>query len=141
MITFAYSRHIEIHILILQSRGPVGSTNHAYSHYSYLSNKHACTLNYLRLFFHPACTYCMPARLTIFQFFSTLHTKYILIWIDMSYFTHYMSKVGFSQCLNINERTVHFSWLFLPILKSLIFYDPSGPLLQSLAFSTAYECF
>ena len=47
--------------------------------YSYLSNKHACTLNYFGLFFHPARTYCMPARLTIFQFFSTLHTKYILI--------------------------------------------------------------
>ena len=37
--------------------------------YSYLSNKRACTLNYFGLFFHPARTYCMPARLTIFQFF------------------------------------------------------------------------
>ena len=63
-----------------------------YTLYSYLCNKRACTLNYFGLFFYPACTYCMPARLTIFQFFSTLHTKYILIWIDMSSFTQYMSK-------------------------------------------------
>ena len=45
--------------------------------YFCLSNKRACTLNYFGLFFHPARTYCMPARLTIFQFFSTLHTKYM----------------------------------------------------------------
>ena len=44
--------------------------------YSYLSNKRACIINYFGLFFHPARTYCMPARLTIFQFFppSTLNT-------------------------------------------------------------------
>ena len=74
--------------------------------YSYLSNKRACTLNYFGLFFHPACTYCMPACLTIFQFFSTLHTKYMLIWIDMSFFTQYMSNHQFFSNLTS-------FWLFL----------------------------
>ena len=47
--------------------------------YSYLSNKRAYTLNYFGLFSTLHALYCMPARLIIFQSFSTLHTKYILI--------------------------------------------------------------